>query len=153
MSAAPTAPYFSCNLKRHAIEFSETIKTRASVSQLILVCDTDAEWVSFDAAGSAWSFHYERPPGGFSFVSRLLTKTVMNPIREVAVHWTRLRSYQLPELRDAYIDAIEHDDDILIQFVEREELRRRVQQSQSFRDLVETWRWMETDTTHETPAA
>jgi hypothetical protein len=153
MSSTPTAPYFSCNQKRHAIELSETLETRLPVSQSILVSDFDAEWVAFDAAGAVWSFHYERPPGGFSFITRLLTKTVMNPIREVAVSWTHLRSYQLSELRDAYLDAIEYDDDILTQFVERDELRRRVQQSQSFHDLVETWRWMETDSADETPAA
>lgn len=153
MAKTPTEPYFSCNSKQHAIELSETLETRSSVSQLTLVADADAEWIAFDASGAAWSFRYERPPGGFSLVTRLLTKTLINPIREVAVFWTRLRSYQFPELRDAYLDAIEHDDDILTQFVERDELLRRVRSSQSFHDLVETWRWMETDSTQETPSA
>jgi hypothetical protein len=151
-SSTPTAPYFSCNSKRHAIDFSQTVETRLPVSQSILVSDADAEWVTFDAAGGAWGFRYERPHGGFSFVRRLLTKTVSNPTREVALFWTHLRPYPLSELRDAYLDAIEHDDDILTQFVEREELLRRVQQSQNFHDLVETWRWMETEPAHETPS-
>jgi hypothetical protein len=53
--------------------------------------------------------------------------------------------HSVTELRDAYLDAVAHDDDILTQFVEQDTLRKRIQQCRSFQDLVETWQWMSTD--------
>ena len=43
----------------------------------------------------------------------------------------------MSELQNAYLDALVYDDDILTQFVEEKDLRRRIQHSSTFSDLVE----------------
>jgi len=51
----------------------------------------------------------------------------------------------LEELKTVYTKAVEMDDDILTQFVEAEELTKRISEAQSFESLVEVYQWMSTD--------
>jgi hypothetical protein len=51
----------------------------------------------------------------------------------------------LTELKDAYVKAIDADDDILTQFVEASDLKQMVEKAQTFAALVDVYRWMETD--------
>ncbi len=53
-----------------------------------------------------------------------------------------------PEFRD----AVDKDDDILTQFVEANELKKRIAAAQSFDSLVEVYRWMQTDHADENAA-
>jgi hypothetical protein len=145
MPQLPTAPYFVCCRKQHWIQLSLTAETRAVVTRLTLLSDWDEQCTTYDADGATWRFRLERPASGFSALARFAARVAYNPRHEVGVAWRRVRRYELPELKDAYVDAIDRDDDILTQFVEPEELRERVRRCESFQDLVETWRWMETD--------
>jgi len=45
---------------------------------------------------------------------------------EIPVQWTETGRYRVDELRSIFIDAVDHDDDSLTQFVEAEELTRRL---------------------------
>jgi hypothetical protein len=70
------------------------------------------------------------------------------------VHWSEPKPYALEELMRAFSTAVDRDDDILTQFVERDELKKRISATQSFAQLVDVYKWMETDTTfHETARA
>ncbi len=147
MAYLPAAPYFQCYPKEHSIDLCDTVHTRQRVSHVALLDGFDLGSIVYDSKGLAWRFSFERPAARLSVLRRLLAHTIYNPVREVAVSWFRLHEYSFAELRDAYLDAIAHDDDVLTQFVEASDLQRRVQESQSFGDLVETWRWMDTDHT------
>jgi hypothetical protein len=60
------------------------------------------------------------------------------------IPYSQLRSYQFVELQRAYPDGVAHDDDILTQFVDADELTKRIEQGSNFRELLETWQWMQT---------
>ncbi|MEN9401680.1 MAG: hypothetical protein RL091_383, partial [Verrucomicrobiota bacterium] len=59
------------------------------------------------------------------------------------------KSFDLEELKQAYSKAVDKDDDILTQFVEAAELKKRIAEVQSFDSLIEVYRWMETDHSYE----
>jgi hypothetical protein len=61
---------------------------------------------------------------------------------DVPVQWTKIGSYNIEELRQSFIDAVAHDDDVLTQFVEREELVHRLRESDSFLDFIQVWEWL-----------
>lgn len=145
MPQLPTAPYFVFNRKQHWIELTETAETRMAVNRLTLLSNWDQHCVVYDVDGVAWTFRFDRPASGFSILARLAAHIAYNPRHDVGIVWERIGPYSLSEVKDAYLDAVDHDDDILTQFVEPEALSERVRGCQTFRDLVETWRWMGTE--------
>ena len=80
----------------------------------------------------------------YSLFDRLLAE-LYNPAREFAIAYFELRPSPFAELQTAYLDAVACDDDVLTQLVEAGELTKRIQQCSNFKELLETWRWMETD--------
>jgi len=68
-----------------------------------------------------------------------------NSIRPTSVTWPPHRRYDFSALRKVYLDALSYDDDILTQFAEEGEHHKRIEQPSNFAELVETWRWMNTD--------
>jgi len=141
----PAVPYFLFDPKKHFIDLEDAAQTRRVVTLLSLLDDFDARSIVYDSEGSVWSFLYDRSKSSMGFVGRVLANTVYNPKREVVVSWSRVRQYGFQELREAYLDAVEADDDILTQHVEQEELQERVRRCIDFNDFVETWQWMNTD--------
>jgi hypothetical protein len=61
---------------------------------------------------------------------------------DLPVQWVEIGKYEIEKLRHSFIDVAVHDDDILTQFVERDELIRRLEKCDSFSDFVGTWRWL-----------
>ncbi len=74
-----------------------------------------------------------RPPSGRGSVGSLI---------DVEVQWKDAKPYGIEELRRNFLDAVEHDDDILTQFVHREALFQRIRACESFEELVLVWEWL-----------
>ena len=123
---------------------AETVEPKLEVPLRNIVHGADAAWISYDAAGVTWNFHYARPAGGFSLLSRLLASPLFGPflfLRETPITWIKSGPYQLSELREACLRGIAVDDGWLTRFVDEAELERRVRACQTFEELVRTWRW------------
>jgi hypothetical protein len=142
----PVTPYFLFCRKQHFIDLSESAEIGNRVSRLTLVSKWDSQCIVYDSAGTAWGFRFQSQRTNYTMFDRLLAE-IYNPVREVPVIWSVHHEYSIPEIQEAYLDALAHDDDILTQFVEAEELERRIRRCQDFQDLTETWHWMQTDST------
>jgi len=142
MSELPSTPYFFWNARAHSIDLEHTAYTRTRMSHRALMDGHDSETVVFDSDGALWTFSLERPKEGLGKVARFLAHTLYNPTREVAWSWTKVRDYPLEELRIACLDAVEFDDDILTQFVERDALSERIRKCQTFNEILDTWEWL-----------
>jgi hypothetical protein len=140
----PATPFFLFDPKRHFIDLCEVMEIGGSVSRLTLVNGWDSRCIVYDSAGIAWGFRFAHSKKQYSWLDKLLAQ-FYNPVRHTTVTWHSRQSYSLSELQNAYLDALAHDDDILTQFVEEKDLRRQIQHSSTFSDLVETWHWMKTD--------
>jgi hypothetical protein len=110
-----------------------------------LAKEYDSNCTIYDSEGAAWGFRFVGWKGKYSLLDRLQAE-VYNPSREFPVSYSQLRHYQFAELQRAYLDAVAHDDDILTQFVEADELTKHIKQCSDFKELLETWQWMQTDT-------
>ena len=140
----PATPCFAYNSRKHFLYLWNQIEMDKRVSRLTLVTQWDRHCTVYDPSGAAWNFRFEHNGKGYSWLDRVLAE-IYNPAKEMPVVWSRIRSYETAELRSAYLEALAHDDDILTQFVEADELSDRIQRCQSFADLIATWQWMETD--------
>lgn len=105
--------------------------------------------VVYDAEGRKWQAkgidsRYRR-----TWWTLLLANTVYNPRITVTLVWREPKTYALEELKLVYSKAVDKDDDILTQFVEARELKKKISEAESFVNLVEVYRWMETDHIHE----
>jgi hypothetical protein len=142
----PTPPYFLWNSRQHyftCITPADAAEAGKRVSRVTLVTEYDSRCIIYDSEGAAWGFHYVGRKKEFSLFDRLLAQ-VHNPSREFPVSYSKLRTYQFAELQGAYLDGVDHDDDVLTQLVEASELTKRIMQCSSFGELIETWRWMKT---------
>lgn len=106
----------------------------------------------FDSAGQKWQPRGIQSRYKRSWWTVLLANTVYNPWTMVTVLWGEPKTYALEELKQAYLKAVDRDDDILTQFVEAAELKKRISDAQSFDQLVEVSKWMQTDTTFDETA-
>jgi hypothetical protein len=106
----------------------------------------------FDRDGRKWQARAAEAPFEKNWWRVLLAHTVYNPRISVTVHWQAPRSYALDELRQAYLSAVDKDDDILTQFVEADELKKKIAAAESFDSLAAVYRWMQTDHADENSA-
>jgi len=141
---APTGPCFVVG-PRGYFAFQQDYSSRQTGSLLGVVNGFFEQSTVYDAGGQRWQSNgidcsYRR-----SWWTVLLANTVYNPRISVAILWRPPCDYVLDELKRGYAQAVEHDDDILTQFVSASELQRRIAAAQSFADLVEVYRWMQTD--------
>lgn len=140
-----SAPFFRVFASRRWISLESDVRT-ADVRRSDVIRGRATEPVGYDSQGWVWVPTPAPPIRRVGPIRRLLARRLYDPIEFfVPVTWSRLRSYELRELRDAFIDAIDADDDILTQFVERDELMERVRSCSTFDSLLETWEWMETE--------
>jgi hypothetical protein len=78
-------------------------------------------------------------------VALLLANTVYNPRITVTILWREPKAYELQELKRAYSRAVDEDDDVLTQFVDAEQLQKKIGAARSFEELIDVYKWMETD--------
>jgi hypothetical protein len=76
------------------------------------------------------------PVRPLSPVSKLLAHTVYNPRLTVRYEYRATGAYDLRELQQALTEAIDTDDDVLTQFHDADELKRRLALARSFDDVV-----------------
>jgi len=140
----PIPPYFLWDSHKRffdCISAVEAAEVGKRVSRLALVTEYESHCMIYDSEGMVWAFHFVGRKVKFSLLDRLFAQ-VYNPSREFPVSYSQLRTYQLAELKRAYLEAVAHDDDILTQFVEAPELTTRIKRCSTFKELLETWQWM-----------
>jgi hypothetical protein len=103
----------------------------------------------FDRDGRKWQAKGLEAPFKKSWWRVILANTVYNPRVSVTTLWREPKPFDLEELKQAYSKAVDKDDDILTQFVEAAELKKKIAEAQSFDSLIEVYRWMETDHSYE----
>jgi len=99
----------------------------------------------FDQEGSKWQARAVEAPFQKSWWRVLFARTVYNPTVSVTLRWNAPQQYAFEELKKAYLRAVDQDDDILTQFVEADELKKKITETRTFDRLVEVYRWMQTN--------
>jgi hypothetical protein len=130
---------------RGYFSFQEEFSSRQTGSLLSVVNGFFQKSTVYDARGQRWQSKGIESPYRRSWWTVLLANTVYNPRLSVTALWRDPAAYDVAELKGAYSKAVQQDDDILTQFVSRAELLRKIAAAQSFADLVEVYRWMQTD--------
>lgn len=101
--------------------------------------------IVFDRDGRQWRAKSIVSPVPKSWWRVLLANTVYNPRITVTILWRQPTPFDVEELKQAYLKAVGKDDDILTQFVEADELKKRIKNAQSFDELVEVYNWSNID--------
>ena len=94
----------------------------------------------FDAAGKVWQARELKSRYQKTWWLSALVHTVFNPWVDTEFVWHEPRAYTLDELKKNYASAVEADDDILTQFVERDALLKEISEASSFTDLARIYR-------------
>jgi len=90
---------------------------------------------AFDKCGNKWSYELTSVKVKDNFVTRLLAKTLYNPLVDVQPLWSKVDKYELQELKTILTDYIDKDDDILTQFISPEKLKQIILNSTLFDDI------------------
>ncbi len=142
----PTGPCFVVG-PRGYFSFEPSYSSRRTATLLGAIGGFFEKSTVYDSQGREWQAKGIESPYRRSWWTVLLANMGYNPRIAVSVLWRESKPYPLEELKIAYTKAVNKDDDILTQFVEADELKGRISQAQSFAELVEVYRWMETDHT------
>ena len=141
MRAVPVDPVFLFDPKTHWIDLWETAKATLTVAAFLGA--KRFEFVGYDANLSLWTVSWKSPELSlWNRIANLAGHSRMS----VPVHWTDTGRYKIGELRQNFIEAVVHDDDVLTQLVEPEELIRRLRECDTFLQLAQAWQWLKTDT-------
>jgi hypothetical protein len=97
------------------------------------------EFTAYAADETEWRMRYERP--GFSIWTRLFREYKI----VVPVQWDRSGRYHIDELRAALLKAVEHNDNVPPQSVERDDLLNRLRAAATFKEFVEIWKGLGND--------
>ena len=100
----------------------------------------------FHRDGSRYEVASALPTQALPPLSKLLAATIYNPRLTVRYEYRSLGRFELTDLKQALLKAIDKDDDILTQFHESEGLKRRVGDARSFDDVAEVLHFAATDT-------
>jgi hypothetical protein len=100
----------------------------------------------FHRDGQQYEVASATPVNPLAPLSKLLANTVYNPRLKVRYEYEVKGRYHLPELVGALTHAIDQDDDILTQFHDADELKRRLDAATSFDDVVAVLEFAASDT-------
>jgi hypothetical protein len=148
----PTGPCFVVGPRGYFRFEPSFISIRQQARLLAVVNGFFAESTAFDRDGQKWRSTGLQSPYQKSWWTTLLANTVYNPRISVTLLWSEPERYSMDELKRAYLRAVDQDDDILTQFVGPTDLKSRISAACSFDELVEVYRWMETDENDATDA-
>lgn len=143
-TTAPSGPCFTAGPSGY-FSYELDYSPQQKVTLLGLINGFVAKSTVYDARGQRWQSKGIDGPYRRSWWTVLLANTVYNPSLMVTVVWRAPAAYDVEELKGAYASAVKRDDDILTQFVSRQELQRRIAAAQSFAELVEVYQWASTD--------
>jgi hypothetical protein len=94
----------------------------------------------FDASGKVWRVAELRSRHKTPLF-RLLVRLFYNPWVDAEFVWRAPEEYRLADLKATYLAAIDADDDILTQFVEREPLKKKIADATSFDEIARIYQW------------
>ncbi len=120
--------------------FVDLIYTEDSLStttvNALMSNNQQEELIAYDHGMNKWSYVQTSNNVKNNFFNRLLAKTIYNPTVAVNVSWTHLGEYRLEELKKDLSEALEADDDILTQYADGETIKKELNQSKSFDEIV-----------------
>lgn len=130
----PHFPIISIYNKGIDIIPSEANLTKATA---LAVLNGRKNTYAFDGNGQKWTYEFTSDKVSDKFLTRFLANTFYNPIVDIKTNWTLMDKYTLEELKKEISDCIDDDDDILTQFIESDDLRKEISDSESFESIVQ----------------
>jgi hypothetical protein len=140
----PTGPCFEVGTKGYFSFWPQFTPTRTA-TMLGAVRGFFEKCIVFDRDGRKWRSKGIKSAYRRSWWRVLLANTIYNPKITVTPIWGQSQPYTLSELKRAYSEAVEKDDDILTQFVEATELKKRIAEAKTFDELADIYKWMKID--------
>ena len=143
----PDSPVFLYSAESHWIDLRRTAPTTERTFRRF--GGKQYYTTAYDANQIRWKAHWETVPKDTTIWTHLATSILARKLKDhrvdVPVQWTHDGDYPFAELRGICVEAVNHDDDILTQFVERSDLLKRLDRCETFHELIDVWEWLSVD--------
>ena len=93
--------------------------------------------VVYDSEFNIWKYELKSERVKNNLFIKFLPNTLYNPIIPVTPIWTLIESSNIESLKNKINVAIDKDDDILTQFVEADELKKQISDTNSFKGIYQ----------------
>jgi hypothetical protein len=140
LRTGPVVPVFLFDSLHSYAQLWETAKESLTIARFL--GPKQYEFLGYDADLTLWRVGWKSP--AFSLFQRIANIGRRSRL-DVPVAWTKVGTYSIVELRNNFLKAVAHDDDVLTQFVEPEELNQRLGECETFSQFVEVWQWLSHD--------
>ena len=133
----PTFPIISIYLERGL----EILNTQDPLDQITLnglVKFDSNDCLYYDQLGIEWKSEIVSSNQKITFLSKLLAKSLYNPLVAIKRSWIQNGNCTLQDLVKKINYCIDNDDDVLTQFVDADNLKSKVDMCEDFDSLVKT---------------
>lgn len=113
---------------------SDTNLYKMTIAELL---DMNTESALYDSEGNMWQCKLVAKSFKSTFLRRLLAYTIYNPEYEVQPVWTKTGQYELDDLKDILNTCVDKDDEVITQYEDAEIIKREIDISFTFPDLVD----------------
>ena len=93
---------------------------------------------AYDKDGYVWKIDNVESNYKINRLSKFLAYTIYNPQLKISLRWTKIREYQIDELKTDIYNQVDKDDDIITQWEEADFIKQRIETCKSFDAIVET---------------
>lgn len=123
---------------------------KAKTSELL---DMGDESLVYDASGKVWRYKLSSKSFKNTFLRRLLAYTFYNPEYDTQPVWSQKGEYELDDLKDSLKQCVDKDDDVITQYEDADIIKREIDISFTFPDLVDVLNKYVFDVRHDEIAA
>ena len=103
-----------------------------------LVKGVHKNFQAYDKDGRLWKIDKVDSNYKVNGLTKFLAYTVYNPKVKVTIGWTKIADYKLDDLKKDISKQVDRDDDIITQFEEGEIIKGKIENCDSFDNIINT---------------
>ena len=138
MTDRPTYPIILTDNSTGYLDLVDSGDRLTNSNVLGLIKGVHKNFKAYDKAGQLWEVDKVDSDYKVNGLTKLLAYTVYNPKIKVAIGWTKIADYPLSDLKKDINKQVERDDDIITQFEEGEIIKQKIENCDSFDDIIKT---------------
>jgi hypothetical protein len=138
MTDRPTYPIVLTDDSTGYLDLIDNDDRLTNSNALGLIKGVHKRFQAYDKGGQLWRVGKVDSNYKINGLTKFLAYTVYNPQIKVNIEWTKIADYKLDDLKKDINKQVDRDDDIITQFEEGEVIKEKIENCDSFDDIIKT---------------
>lgn len=138
MKDRPTYPVILTENSTSYLDLIDNEDSLTNSNVLGLIKGGHKKFQAYDKDGHLWKVDKVSSNYKLNGLIKFLAYTVCNPEIKVTIRWAKISDYKLLDLKSDIIKQVDRDDDIITQFEEGEIIKGKIENCDSFDNIIKT---------------